>query len=645
MQSDSSTQADIEMKNIAPADEELPTIPEESTSSDMRSDIPAIAFPQNTKAGSASSTSIGKNLSRSQSSFYGLGARQSSVLGEDPLFSDHDPVALIGIARQGTMGHTLSSSRLAKTLTTITEPQVPVGIPFIKRLTSPAAIGALIGTLLAIIVMFIPLDPENKLIQRCAGVLIIMATFWISEVVPLSVTALFPLVLFPLLNIAKAKDVATQYFNDVIFLFFAGFLMSLAMEKWHLDMRIALSIMKFFSKPSSMLFGIMLVSAFLSIFVSNTAAAVMMVNTCKALVESLETRFGKKKVAGFAKSIFLGIAFATAIGGIPTLISSPPNMIFLKDFKERFTAEGTPMLSFSNWLIATLPMSLVLLVCAWGILCFMYCPSSRQLKIDRTYCIEEHKKLGKMSYEEIVVALGFVALSLLWLFRADLAFGSSFRIPGWANLFEGGSSAISDSTVGMFVVLVLFFVPTKKAIKGEPIDNPDDSFILTWGTAKRLPWDLILLFGGGFALALGSETSGLTTWIGNKMKLLQGMNIYVVVLIMSVAMVIIGVFTSNTACATIMIPVVTGVALQSGFNPLTLLFPVTCCCSVAFLLPSSTPPNLIAYTSNTFTTSNLLVSGAILSVICIVLFEINTFTIFPWVIGYDPMEFPEWAKA
>lgn len=118
-----------------------------------------------------------------------------------------------------------------------------------------------------------------------------------------------------------------------------------------------------------------------------------------------------------------------------------------------------------------------------------------------------------------------------------------------------------------------------------------------------------------------------------------------VVLIMSVAMVIIGVFTSNTACATIMIPVVTGVALQSGFNPLTLLFPVTCCCSVAFLLPSSTPPNLIAYTSNTFTTSNLLVSGAILSIICIVLFEINTFTIFPWVIGYDPMEFPEWAKA
>lgn len=212
-----------------------------------------------------------------------------------------------------------------------------------------------------------------------------IATFWISEVVPLSVTALFPLVLFPLLNIAKAKDVATQYFNDgrsswdpsplVIFLFFAGFLMSLAMEKWHLDMRIALSIMKFFSKPSSMLFGIMLVSAFLSIFVSNTGRTIIVPITGSRRCDDGEHLQGPRRIVGDAfrqeeggwirqihlprnRVVFchpLHPSFATAIGGIPTLISSPPNMIFLKDFKERFTAEGTPMLSFSNWLIATLP--------------------------------------------------------------------------------------------------------------------------------------------------------------------------------------------------------------------------------------------------------------------------------------------------
>ena len=212
-----------------------------------------------------------------------------------------------------------------------------------------------------------------------------VATFWISEVVPLSVTALFPLVLFPLLNIAKAKDVATQYFNDgwnswdpsplVIFLFFAGFLMSLAMEKWHLDMRIALSIMKFFSKPSSMLFGIMLVSAFLSIFVSNTGRTGIVPITRSRRCDDGEHLQGPRRIVGNAFRQeeggwvcqihlprnrvgfcpLLHSSFATAIGGIPTLISSPPNMIFLKDFKERFTAEGTPMLSFSNWLIATLP--------------------------------------------------------------------------------------------------------------------------------------------------------------------------------------------------------------------------------------------------------------------------------------------------
>ncbi|KNB41403.1 sodium:dicarboxylate symporter [Blastocystis sp. subtype 4] len=565
------------------------------------------------------------------SSFYGTATRQSTILGDDPLFNDHDPVSLIDIARKGTQGYTKSASKLSKTLTTVGAPQLPVGIPFKKRITSPSSLGAIIGIIVSIIVMCIPLDKDNVAIQRCMGVLLIMATLWISEAIPLSVTSLLPVVLFPALNIMSAETVSSQYFNNVIFMFFAGFLMSLAMEKWNLHMRIALFIMKRFSKPRSMLLGVMLTTGFLSIFVSNTAAALMMVANCNALVESLKLRYGDKKVLGFAKAIFLGI---------PTLISSPPNMIFYKLFYERFgDHEGVPTISFSNWLIATLPMALILLFLTWFVL-WMYCPSSKQLVIDQKFCREEYEKLGPMSYEEKVVGVGFIVLSLLWLFRVDLSFGG-FTIKGWINLFP--SEYIQDGTVGMTVALLLFFVPTKKNLRGEPIEFKDDEYILTWDTAKKLPWDLVLLFGGGFALAKGAEVSGLAVWIGSKMSGLSQVNIVVAVFLISIIMVLIGIFVSNTACANIMIPVVIGVAVEGHFNPLTLLFPVTCCCSCAFMLPSSTPPNLIAYTSKSFTTADLFKCGLIVSILCVIFFDLNTFTIFPAVIGYDWREVPSWA--
>ena len=609
----------------------------------MRTDIPVIPSIVNPKKEPDTIRLYSRTSSRATSSFYGAAGRQSTILGEDPLFNDHDPVAIISASRQNTQGHTKSSTHLQKSLTTASIPAEVGGIPFIKRLTSPSSIGAFIGILISIIIMCCPLDPDNVSVQRCAGVLLIMATLWISEVIPLSVTALLPVILFPLLNILPATEVSTQYFNDVIFLFFAGFLMSLAMEKWNLHMRIALAIMRLFTRPRSMLLGIMCTGAVLSIFVSNTAAALMMVANCNALVESLNSRFGVKKVKGFAKSIFLGIAFSTSIGGIPTLISSPPNMIFAQMFNDRYgDKEGVPVLSFSNWLISTLPMSIVLLLIAWGILCF-YCPSSRQFTIDKSFCTEEYKKLGKMKYEEYVVMVGFILLSLLWLFRVDLVFGDNVRIPGWSNLFPE-TCGISDGTVGMLIALLLFFIPSKKTIKGEKMEVSDEEFIMTWGTAKKLPWDLVLLFGGGFALAAGAEQSGLASWIGSKMSLLNGMNIFLTVFLIEVIMVVIGIFTSNTACASIMIPVVIGVATSSRLNPLTLLFPVTCCCSCAFLLPSSTPPNLIAYTSNTFTIADLFKTGLVLSVICIIVFEINDFTIFPAVIGFDWNEFPSWAE-
>lgn len=175
-------------------------------------------------------------------------------------------------------------------------------------------------------------------------------------------------------------------------------------------------------------------------------------------------------------------------------------------------------------------MSFILLVISWGILCVMFCPSSSQFKIDQTWCKEEYKKLGKMSFEEIVVAIAFVCLSLLWLFRVDLKFGENFHIPGWSNLFAD-KSKITDSTVGMFIAIILFFIPSRKTLKGEPVTAKDEEYIMTWDTAKKLPWDLVLLFGGGFALAKGAESSGLAMWIGNKMSGLGNLDIVPVVIL------------------------------------------------------------------------------------------------------------------
>lgn len=505
-------------------------------------------------------------------------------------------------------------------------------------------IGAIIGIALAIVVMFIPVVPDNPKVQRTLGVLILMATCWISEIIPLSITALFPVVLFPFLGVLSASVVSQQYFNNTIFMFLAGFLLSLAMERWYLHIRIALYITSFFESPRSILFGVMFASFFLSMWISNTAAALMMVTNVTALVETLENHYGKKKMANFSKAVMIGIAFACNIGGIGTLIGTPPNMTFIELFNKAFgDREGVPEITFSNWMFAVFPPIFVFFLIDWAFFAFCYCPSQEELRIDKGYCKSEYKKLGPASYEEKVVFAAFILLALLWLFRADMDLGS-FTIHGWSSLFSDDiAKNISDGSVGMLIVLLLFFIPTKKCIKRENKED-DDACIMTWNTAKKLPWDLVLLFGGGFALAEACKQSGLSNWIANIMAGMQNWPVFLAILCMNVLMCVLTSFTSNTATASIVLPIMVSISQSIQRNPLLVMIPMTISASCAFLLPIGTPPNLVVFGSKRVTMMDMVIAGAVTTVFALAVNMFIAFVTCPMVYKFDINEFPDWAK-
>ena len=514
--------------------------------------------------------------------------------------------------------------------------------------TSGKVLGTIFGILLAVIVMFLPLNPDKPAIAKTFGLLLIMATCWVTEIVPLAVASLFPVVICPLFDIASAKTIAAAYFNDTIFMFMAGFLISLAMEKWNLHIRIALFITSFFSSPRSILFGVMFASYFLSMWISNTAAALMMVANITALVETLEDHYGKQKMAKFSKAIMIGIAFACDIGGFATLIGTPPNMTFSQVFSQNFPHDpsnpnSAPEISFSSWLFAVWPSNFVLFIIVWAFFAYVYCPSKKELQIDADYCKGEYKKLGKASYEEKVVFIAFVLVAILWLFRGDMNLGS-FTIPGWSNIFGSAKSKITDATIGMTVCLILFFFPTKKSLN-RTLEEGDDPCIITWETAKKIPWDLVLLFGGGFALAEACTVSGLSVWIGEVLKGMGRWPRFVAVFMMTFAVMALTNFTSNTATASIMMPVMVGIAQQTEINPLLLMVPVAISCSCAFLLPVGTPPNLVVFASNRVTIKDMLIAGIVISILSLIAIMFITFVMLPAVYGVDIQSFPDWAKS
>jgi len=441
-----------------------------------------------------------------------------------------------------------------------------------------------IGPLISILfLIFVDLDPQHPEVTRTAAVAILMATWWITEVISLGVTALLPLILFPLLHILPAKEVAPTYFNSIVFLFMGAFIVALAMEKWELHRRIGLKILSLLGKSGSgIILGFMLTTAFLSMWISNTATAMIMVPIALAVIVKLEETTDKEKLKGFTVALLLAIAYAASIGGVATIIGTPPNLVFIEIYHIYYPEAGT--ISFLQWMLFALPVAIVFLFVAWFVMLAIFKVLGNEISFDRQYFRDEYKKLGPTSYEEKVVLVVFVIMAILWMTRADIKLGA-FTVPGWSGLFPD-ASFIDDSTVAMSMAFLLFLIPAK---------DEKSSRVMDWQTARQLPWGIILLFGGGFALAKGMKSSGLSLWIGQQLHGLSNVSPVVIVLAVAALVVFLTELTSNTATTQMILPIMASVASAIHASPLLLMIPATLAASFAFMLPVATPPNAVVF--------------------------------------------------
>lgn len=487
------------------------------------------------------------------------------------------------------------------------------------------------GILLFLLFYFvIDLEPDEPLISRMMAVALLMAAWWVTEVVPLAVTALIPVVLFPALGIMDGRDVSETYFNYVIFLFIGGFLVALAMEKWELHKRIALRILMITGKgPGRILLGFMLATAFLSMWISNTAAMMMMIPILMSVISQLESTVGKEGLGKYALGLLLGTAYSASIGGIATLVGTPPNQAFVKIFDIMYPQ--APEVSFTTWLLFALPLSAVFFTIIYFYIRAIFKPAIRTFRLTGEVSFsQQYKRLGPMSPEEKIVLADFILLAVLWLFRADLVFGQ-FIIPGWSGLFEN-PGYINDGTVAIAASVILFFIPSR-----------DGSRILTWKTTVKLPWNIVLLFGGGFALASGFKESGLSEWIGNQMLFLQGLHPVIIIFAISMMMVFLTELTSNTATTQMILPIMAGLASSMGIHPLLFMLPVTVAASMAFMLPVATPPNAIIFGTNRVRVSEMARAGLVLNLIGAVLLTLATYYFAGKIFGFAMNEVPWWS--
>jgi len=483
------------------------------------------------------------------------------------------------------------------------------------------------------LVFFVELDKDNPAVTYTLAVAILMALWWITEIIPLAVTSLLPFILFPVLGVMNGKVVASNYFNDVIFLFLGGFLFALAMQKWNLHRRIALKLLLTVgNSPAKIMLGFMLATSFLSMWISNTATTMLMVPILMSIIIKLEEVNKNKSIHSFSTGLLLAVAYSASIGGISTLVGTPPNLSFARIFTIYFP--NAPEISFASWFFYAFPMVVILFTITYG---YLYLVFIRRYEkgwstIDTSTIESEYRGLGPWVIEQRIIAFLFVLLAVLWFSRADIDFGF-FTLKGWSNLFEN-PKYLNDGIVAISISFLLFLIPSHSG---------NGKFIMDWKTAENIPWEIILLFGGGFALASGFKESGLSQWFGDQLIWLKNVHPLIIVLSVSLLITFLTELTSNVATIETFLPVLAGLAMSIELNPLLFMLPATISASLAFMLPSATPPNAIIFGTKRLKVLDMSKTGLVLNFIGVAIVTLTTYYLATFIFDISLNEFPSWA--
>ncbi len=468
--------------------------------------------------------------------------------------------------------------------------------------TPSKLIGLIAGpvSFLLILLLFKP-DGMPPAANAVLAATVWIGIWWVTEVIPIAATALLPIILFPLTEGLTVKATTAAYGHRYVFLYMGGFIIAIAIEKYNLHRRIALSVINTVgSKLSNIILGFMIATAFLSMWISNTATAVMMLPIAMAIISTFREHRGStvEEADRFGKALLLAIAYSASIGGIGTLIGTPPNLVLAGIFTEMYGTEIT----FLDWLKIGLPVSFTLLTICWFFLTrSAFKITNRSFPGGLTEIKDQLRALGKLGFEEKRILMVFVVTAIAWISRSYLI---TPYLPG-----------VDDTVIALFGALVLFLIPS--SVERKPLIN--------WEDAVKIPWGIIILFGGGMAIAQGFQSSGLAEYLGRQLNVIDGFPTWAIILIIVIAMNYLTEITSNLATTAMILPILAPMANSFGVHPLILMVPATLAASCAFMLPVATPPNAVVFGAGVLRIPDMMKAGFWLNILSIILITLVSY--------------------
>ena len=470
-------------------------------------------------------------------------------------------------------------------------------------------VGLLLGPSLLLIMLLLGRPEQlSNAAWATASIGVLMAIWWATEAVPIAVTALLPVVLFPLFGVATIQDTTAPYANKVIFLFLGGFIVAFAMQRWNLHRRIALAVLqRAGGSGRSLVGGFMLASALISMWVMNTSTTMMLLPIAVSIIAVIHKTvvgLSDKAKEDFQYSLLLGVAYGATIGGIATLVGTAPNAMFAAFMLENY---GTSI-DFSSWMMVGLPLSALMLPLSWLVLTRLVFKVDFVTSGEGRAALRKMKEdMGSITIPEKRVAIVFVIMALTWILRPLL-----IKLPGLA--------ALDDSLIAISGAILMFIVPS---------GSKEDPLLLRWKYAEQLPWGVLLLFGCGLTLAGAVSRTGLAEWLGGSLQAVGTLPLIVIVILAASLIIFLTELTSNIATTATFLPVVGAIAIEAGYDPIILAVPVTLAASCAFMLPVATPPNAIVFGSGMLTIPRMARAGLALNLIGIVLVSAVAYKLAP----------------